>query len=204
MLLLHPRPELPLRVVVRIRCRGDEIARSIRWCRRAFSRRPRRFDRAPGEPGLLLVEVIELRVAPRDRRGIVPDLRGERAPAVFEVEHDFVPHRSELHRVPRRSSRSWRSRRTLFRSDARGLHHRPPLLDLGFWKTRTRASGVCCSRGGISWPRSARRARAVVSASAATMAPFSFATTVARRAARRPRFRTTQRRAVPADPLRPR
>src|SRR5207249_3669168 len=54
-----------------------------------------------GEPRLLLVEVIELRVAPRNRRRIVPDLRGERAPAVFEVELDFVPHRRELGGVPR-------------------------------------------------------------------------------------------------------
>src|SRR5258706_13945513 len=101
MLLLHPRPELPLRVVVRIRRRGDESLDQFDGVAARFP-----GDRAdsiefPGEPGLLLVEMIELCVAPRNRRGIVPDLRGERAPAVFEGEHDFVPYRSELHRVPR-------------------------------------------------------------------------------------------------------
>src|SRR5204862_1461531 len=54
-----------------------------------------------GEPRLLLVEVIELRIAARNRRRIVPDLRGESAPEVLEVEPDFVPHRLELHRVRR-------------------------------------------------------------------------------------------------------
>jgi hypothetical protein len=44
------------------------------------------------------------------------------------------------------------------------------------WKAPS-ASGDCCSRGGISEPRSERRARTAGSASVSTTAALSFATT---------------------------
>src|SRR5258708_33776020 len=167
--LLHPRSGLALRIVVRIRRRGDESRDQFEGVAACFPGERADSIELPGEPGLLFVEVIELRVAPRNRRGIVPDLRGERAPAVFEVERDFIPHRRELGRVP-----------LDVRFDHSGLmpaafttgHH----FSISALGNAARASGVCCSRRGLSWPSPARPPPPPLLPTAPTVAPLPRAT----------------------------
>ena len=61
-----------------------------------------------------------------------------------------------------------------FRVDPQLLDDRPPFLGIGLTSAPS-ASGVCCSRGKISRPRSASRDRTAGSASASTAAALSLA-----------------------------
>src|SRR5690349_20386110 len=95
----HARSELALRGVVGIRRGGNEALDRL-----DHLGAPSRLGVADPlqlacEPDLLLVQMIELRVAPGNRRRIAADFRSEGAPPRVQVLPDGLAQRGERHQV---------------------------------------------------------------------------------------------------------
>src|SRR6266702_6600219 len=92
-LRLQARPEPLLRGIVRVRRRSDESLDQldvVSALEALFGERGDSIELA-GEPRLLLVKMVELRVAARNRRGVVADLLVDRFLSAEQISLDFLP-----------------------------------------------------------------------------------------------------------------
>src|SRR5437016_10790750 len=94
-LRLQARPELLLRGIVRVRRRSDESLDQldvVSALEALFGERGDSIELA-GEPRPLLVKMIELHVAARNRRGVASDLLADNALAATQLVPNLLPQR---------------------------------------------------------------------------------------------------------------
>jgi len=94
-LRLQARPEPLLRSIVRIGRRSDESLDQLDVVSALEALFGERVDsiELPGESRLLLVKMIELRVAARNRRGLASDLLADNALAATQIVPNLPPQR---------------------------------------------------------------------------------------------------------------